>query len=308
MPGSGSLASFWAWRTGDDPSVKWPIDAAHGNVLPLAAVQPDDQVLPGADAAAPRADVRNGPVIIMSYAYSGAEYVQDALAACLGLACTSGTGIIPMCAAAAETWQRIEGRSGPLISRLAATSIRGLVTAQVAVILADAGKKRWCELTTASSGTVESFLQLFPNTTIVCVHRSCLEVVSVGVQASPWGLQSQALVPFLQGYPGNNVAALAAYWVNSARQLLAFEKSHPEIAHRVRYEDVTSQPERALATIREAQVLQTSGYDTIRGPLADSGSEPLRPGPTVPIEMIPESLRERIASLQAELRYLPLER
>jgi hypothetical protein len=35
-----------------------------------------------------------------------------ALAADTGLACTTGTGIIPLCAIAAETWRRIDGRAG----------------------------------------------------------------------------------------------------------------------------------------------------------------------------------------------------
>ena len=49
-----------------------------------------------------RSGVVNGPVIMLAYAHSGADRVQDALAAGTKLACTAGTGIIPLCAAAAE--------------------------------------------------------------------------------------------------------------------------------------------------------------------------------------------------------------
>ena len=40
----------------------------------------------------------------------------------------------------------MEGHDGHVMSRLAAASVRGLITAQVTEILAGTGKTRWCEL------------------------------------------------------------------------------------------------------------------------------------------------------------------
>jgi hypothetical protein len=263
------------------------------------------------DGGAGHGGAGNGPVIVLSYAYSQARQVQDALADGTELACTSGTGIVPLCMAAAETWRYVEGARGPGLSRLAASSIRGLVTAQLTAILAGAGKTRWCELATASPSAAEAFLQVFPGTAFVCVHRSCLDVVREGAQASPWGLHGQGLMPYLLPYPGNSVAALAAYWADSTEQLLAFEKANPQTTHRVRCEDVDGGPGEALAALRASLGL---GAGAQHSALAGQ-PEPPGPGPAaspapearVPVELVPGPLRAVITGLHTELGYPPPE-
>ena len=263
--------------------------------------QPAARGLATAGAGAP-----NSPIIVLSYAYAGAEHVQNALAVGSSLGCTSGTGIIPQCAAAAETWRRIEGQQGTTMSRLATAAIRGLVTAQIAAILASSGQPRWCELATAAPGAAETFLQVFPDAHFVCVHRSCLDVIHAGVQANPWGLQAQSFRPFLLAYPGNSVAALAAYWVTSTEQLLGFERANQHAADRVRYEDVTAQSGQALAAVRAGLGLGDVP-PAQRGWLTEAADAPAEPDATVPAEMIPQPLRQRITQLHAELGYPPPE-
>jgi hypothetical protein len=272
----------------------------------------DDPVSQG---AAIGAGAPNGPVVVLSYAYAGADRVQNALAARSGLACTSGTGIIPLCGAAAEAWRRIESQPGARMSPLAAAAIRGLVTAQITAILASSGQPRWCELATTSGDAAEAFLQVFPHAHFVCVHRSCLDVVRAGVQANPWGLQGQGFMPFLLAYPGNSVAALAAYWASSAEQLLRFEQANRQATDRVRYEDVTAQPGQALAAVRAALGLggreSDDSFPAPPGWLAQTADVPAQPDanvPAVPTEMIPEPLFQRISRLHGELGYPPPER
>jgi hypothetical protein len=253
----------------------------------------------------------NSPIIVLSYAYAGAERVQNALAVSSSLSCTSGTGIIPQCAAAAEAWRRIEGQQGTTMSRLAAAAIRGLVTAQIAAILASSGQPRWCELATAAPDAAETFLQVFPDAHFVCVHRSCLDVIRAGVQANPWGLQAQSLKPFLLAYPGNSVAALAAYWVTATEQLLGFERANQRATDRVHYEDVTARPGQALAAVRAGLGLGGLESDDMppaqRGWQTEQADAPAEPDARVPAEMIPQPLRQRIAQLHAELGYPPPE-
>jgi hypothetical protein len=254
----------------------------------------------------------SSPIIVLSYAYAGAERVQNALAAGSRLACTSGTGILPQCAVAAETWRRIQGQPGMTMSRLAVAAIRGLVTAQITAILASSGQPRWCELATAAPDAAETFLQVLPQAHFVCVHRSCLGVISAGARANPWGLHDQGFTPFVLAYPGNTVAALAAYWATSAQQLLAFERANQQAADRVRYEDVTGQPGQALAGVRAALGLGDRESDGVLpaqpGWLAEPGDAPAEPDATVPTGMIPEPLRQRITHLHDELSYPPPER
>jgi hypothetical protein len=249
-----------------------------------------------------------GPVIVLSYAYAGADRVQNALGVDGELACTSGTGLIPLCASAADTWRRVESRPDPALSSLAAAAIRKLVMAQMAVVLAGSGQARWCELAVTSPSAAEVFLQLFPRAGFVCVHRDCLEVIRAAVQASPWGLRGQGLAPYLLTYPGNSVAAVAAYWANSAEQLIAFERAHRQAAHRLRYEDATAHPDGALATVRAALGL-TSIPPGRPHPAPDGPAEPAipaaQPRAEVPTEMIPGPLLQRISRLHTELGYPP---
>jgi hypothetical protein len=263
----------------------------------------------GPEGDAARGSARTGPVIVLSYAYSGAPHVQAALAAGTELGCTSGTGIIPQCEVAAEAWRRVEGHARRPMSRLAVSTVRALVTAQLIVILAGTGKTRWCELATASPGLTEPFLQAFPGTALVCVHRHCLDVVRAGVAASPWGLQARGLAPYALSYPGNSVAALAAYWADSTEELLAFEKANPEVSIRIRYEDVAAGSDGPLTAARAWLGLAGAGSGTFPEPSCSPGATarvPPSSAAEVPVELIPLPLLQRISRMHAELGYRSL--
>jgi hypothetical protein len=254
---------------------------------------------------------QHGPVIVLSYNYSGARRVQDVLAAGGSLGCTSGTGVIPLCEMAAESWRRVEGQTGQAMSQLAVSSIRALVMAQVTTILAVSGQNRWCELAAAPSAA-GFFQRVIPDARFVCVHRASLDVIRSAVQANPWGLPGPGLLPYLLSYPGNNVAALAAYWASSTEQLLAFETANPGVTHRIRYEDSTADRSQTLATVRAALGLNNAAVDGTAvlpsGPPETAIAEPPPSAPVIPAEMIPEPLREHISRLHADLGYPPLDR
>jgi len=250
---------------------------------------------------------RTGPVIVLACAYAGAARVVEALAADPAVAATTGTGIIPLCGQAAQTWQRLDGRAGPPLSQLAASTLRALITAQVTMILAEAGKTRWCELAIGATSAASSFLQVFPGTAIVTVHRHSLDMIRAAVQASPWGLHLPRLAPYLSSYQGSTAAALAAYWADSTEQLLAFETANPRVTYRVRYEDAAADPDRALASLRSCLGLTTGPHQgIIREPGTAGQPTPQTPSPAgtvVPAAIIPRPLLDRISSLHAQLEY-----
>lgn len=252
----------------------------------------------------------NSPIILLSYAYSGARRVQEALAADTELACTVATGVVPLCDMAAETWRRVEGRSGQALSPLAVSSIRQMALTQMTTILAGVGKSRWCELATATPGAIVAFLQVFPHTAIVCVHRFSPDVIREGIDANAWGLQDRGLMPYVLAHPGNNVAALAAHWARSTEQLLAFEAANPTATHRIRFEDVASAGIQSMTKLRVALGLHKEASSRPFPKQMDLPAQDTEPGPaelTVPVELIPEPLRERITRLHAELGYPPLQ-
>lgn len=269
----------------------------------------DDEQIPAGGAQQPAdRSAGNDPIVVWSYVYSGARRVQQVLASDADLACTVSTGIIPLCEVAAETWRRVEGHGGQALSRLAVSTIRAIVSAQLTVILSGSGKPRWCELATASPSALLPFLQVFPHARIICVHRSSLDVIRAGVHANPWGLQGQGMMPYVMAHPGNSAAALAAYWAHSTEQLLSFEADHPAVTHRVRYEDVVADSMQALTEVRAFLGLN---YIATRQAFLERPDLPARDTTspevdlTVPVEMLPVALRNRITVLHSELGYAP---
>jgi hypothetical protein len=75
-----------------------------------------------AQAVSPRA----APIIVLAHPHCCADGLLSLLSDSGGLACTSGTGVLPLCHQAATVWRRAEGNhpeNGP-ISTLAAASMR----------------------------------------------------------------------------------------------------------------------------------------------------------------------------------------
>jgi Sulfotransferase family len=270
-----------------------------------AAAAPSGAVPGGGESYA-----RNPPIIILSYFYSGADYFQQLLASLDGLACTQGTGIVPLCAAAAETWRRVEGEqwSGP--SRLALTSVRSLITAQITATMTGLGKSRWCELATAAPSAAAAFRRFFPQSMFICAHRSCVDVIRAGTLHSPWGLVETWSQPYARAYPGNTIAALGAYWIESTEQLLEFESENPKRSLRIRYEDVAASPQQTLELATRTLRLNepgTGGVDPFSLDLPDSGTPSAdfegRSQSDFPVEMIPLAMQKRITGLHAKLGY-----
>src|SRR5438128_3986981 len=206
---------------------------------------PTGLTLPDGASAPPQAHCQQpqtaralAPVILLSYAHSGAAAVQRFLAEGTDLACTQGTGILPLCEVAAASWAQVDRRPGKAMSQLAVSSTRALVSVQLTVMLAASGKRRWCELATSPPSAAEAFLQIFPSTRVICVHRRCADVIAAAAKAQPWGLAGSAMAAYAFNYPGNSLAAIAAYWVSVTERLLAFEAAHPHATIRLRHEDV----------------------------------------------------------------------
>lgn len=250
------------------------------------------------------------PVLILSFAHSGAEHLQQLLARDRSLACTAGSGIIPMCATVLAIWQRVDRRPGRA-SGLAASSTRTLINAQIVMILARNGASRWCELATSPAEAAESFVELFPQTRVVCVHRSCADVMTTAIRSSPWGSTGLGLGPHSAAFPGNTAASLVAYWADRTEGLLTIEDRHPGSTFRVRYESDVTGGDQTLPGLGEFLGLRPRGTD---GGAAPSMRTDFQLSPTIavsaantqhqpPADLIPADLKARAARLHDKLGY-----
>lgn len=259
------------------------------------------------DNAGPRS-----PIIVLGYAHNGAGFVQRLLSRNVNLACTSSTGLLPLCELAAATWQRVENREMPL-SPLAITSIRAMTGTMITTALAAAGKTRWCEIAFTHPRCAEIFRQVYPSAKFICLHRSCPGVIYSGVKANPWGLAGSAFQPFAVSYPGNAVAAIAAYWAAGTEPLLEFEQAHPYDCHRIRYEDILRNPAQEYAGI--SAFLSLEQGDPASGYLIDEelsysaeGGDQSTVESQIPIDWIPQPLMVRVNQLMARVGYQPIPR
>lgn len=261
----------------------------------------------------------SGPVIVLTYSFSGCRRLQDVLERVPELACTAGTGILGLCDMAARAWARVEESDGEHMSSLAATSIRATLVPMMTVMVARSSRaRRWCETAAAEPAAAETFLRIVPGAQFLCLHRSCPEVVRAVLASSPWGIIGGQFIPYLQAYPGNTAAAIGAYWADSAGQLLDFEARHPESALRVRYEDLAGDPAATSRTISDFTGItpaspipelagdELPGVGTPAGGALGGGKpagDLAGPDTGFPAAMLPPRLIQRINHLHDQLNY-----
>ena len=251
----------------------------------------------------------DGPIVVLTYSFSGWRRLQGVLERVPDLACTAGTGVLGMCDTAARAWVNVEDSDGEHMSSLAAKSIRAMVVSMMTVMVTRRSRaRRWCETATSEPAAAETFFRIVPGTQFLCLHRSCPDVVRAVLSSSPWGIIGGQFTPYLQAYPVNTTAAIAACWADSTGQLLDFEARHPESALRVRYEDLASDPAATSQAISDftglapASAVPELAEDELLGGAA-SGGDPAGLDTRFPVAMLPPQLIQRINHLHEQLDY-----
>jgi hypothetical protein len=223
------------------------------------------------------------------------------------LACTSGTGLLPLCEQAMATWRNADARPAGPPSSLASAATRALAATVITSILAREGKPRWCEVAAANPQAAGTFLRLYPGTRFLCLYRACPGVIRAVLNASPWGITDPIFTPFTIKYPASTIASLAAYWVIATGPLLAFEREHPQSCLRVRFEDLTRNPQ-----VEERITCFLGLADTVGRPFPGGHDEPLPGSPDrelaagLPVNLIPPALLAQANDLLQQLDYPPM--
>jgi sulfotransferase family protein len=272
--------------------------------LPLGGAQvprpgPDRPAEPGGAAS-------DAPVIVLASPYSGATGLRALLARQPDLACTSATGLLPLCEQAMTTWRNADGRAAGPPSRLAVTATRALAASIITSVLAREGKRRWCEVAAANAPAAETFLRLYPGTRFLCLHRACQGMIRAALDASPWGIADPVFAPFTLAYPGSTPAALTACWVTYTRTVLAFEAAHPQACLRVRFEDLTEAQHQtagkkitAFLGIADLDTQSASRQSSQLGPASQNSC----PEKEFPVDLIPPTLLAQANDLLRQLDY-----
>jgi hypothetical protein len=213
---------------------------------------------PGADSAAPSPE-QQSPVFVLSASRSGSTLMRFILDSHPDLACPPESGAIATCAGLVHAWDILENagasdradteagnRAG---SPRALAAVRETVDQIYGRYLRRRGKRRWCDKSLGSHHGAVLAARLYPEAKFICLYRHCMDVIASGVEACPWGLHRFGFDGFAAQYPGNSVTAIGSSWLATVQTIMAFEESHQEVCHRVRYEDLVTAPEETAAAI-----------------------------------------------------------
>jgi putative sterol carrier protein len=265
----------------------------------------------------------DGPIFILAAARSGSTLLRLILDSHPAIACPPETNLVAACGSIAFTCQNALPDDQVAAKRTALRLSRQVARQTLGAYAASSGKQRWCEKSLPTADAAESLLEIFPDATFICLYRECTDTIVSLLEACSWGFAGYGIEPYVHQNPTNLPWALAAYWADRVETTTAFEESHAEICARMRYEDLVSDPEATMARlcaflgidwdpahIAPDRVFKNPsrfgvGDHKVRYTRTIS-PESVGRGWRVPIELIPESLRQRVDSLSEALGYPPL--
>ena len=135
------------------------------------------------------------------------------------------------------------------LSAAGTASCRAFASSTIGRLARERGKSRWADKSLVNAALAELLFGVFPEAQFVCLFRECADFIVSADEASPWGLSGYGFEPYARESPANSVLALARYWVDHTESMLNFLDAHPQSSHRIRYEDLVSEPR---ATLRAA--------------------------------------------------------
>jgi hypothetical protein len=202
------------------------------------------------------AGASSGLVFVLCTSRSGSTLLRFVLDAHPDLACPPETRLPGVLTQLATAWSATHALSWPggkngqaPIQEAAAAGVRHTVDQMLGPYLAGRGKKRYCDKNLGTEQHVEVLLNVFPEAKFLCLYRHPMDMIASGIEACPWGLVNYGFEPYAARAPGNSVHALARYWADHTAAILAVQEKYPGSCHRVRYEDLVSEPEAVAAEV-----------------------------------------------------------
>jgi hypothetical protein len=268
------------------------------------------------------------PVFVLCHGRSGSTLLRFLLDAHPELACPPETNLPGLCVQLATVWSLIEGAplaanrgdEPPEIPEAAITGVRETMDRMVGSYLARRGKKRYCDKSLGTAPYAELLSRVYPQARFICVSRHPMDVIASGAEACPWGLSGYGFDPYIGATPGNMVMALANFWADNARLILAARERLGDRCFALRYEDLVADPEETAAALFEflgvapAPGISQQCFSPERerfGPAdykiwytSQVSSESVGRGWSVPADMIGPYMRLHINELAERLGYL----
>lgn len=105
------------------------------------------------------------------------------------------------------------------------------------------GKPRWADKTPHYIDCLPQLAELFPQARFVVISRHGLDV-AYSLANPHWHFP--AIDPFVAQADGDKPVGAGLYWVERSEKIESFYQVNPDKCYRIRYEELTSNPERSL--------------------------------------------------------------
>ena len=271
------------------------------------------------------------PIFVLCNARSGSTLLRFLLDAHPDLACPPETNLPALCAQLATVWSLIEGAplspdrgaEPPEVPDAAIDGIRHTVELMTSSYLGRRASSRFCDKSLGTARYAELLLRVYPEAKFLCLYRHPMDMIASGIEACPWGLTGYGFDSYIAGSPGNIVLALARYWADHTGAILAAEEQFPQSCHRVRYEDLVTDPERTademfkFIGVPSVPGVATHCFTDERertGPAdfkiwhtSRISSDSIGRGWTIPVTRIPSAITDQLNQLAEKLGYLQVD-
>jgi protein-tyrosine sulfotransferase len=288
-------------------------------------------VIPRGSAAADSRGASADPVFVLCMGRTGSTLLRFLLDAHPDLACPPETNVPALCGQLANVWALIEGAplsanrgdEPPEIPDSVIAGVRETMDRMVGSYLQRRGKKRYCDKSLGTARFTYLMSRVWPEAKFVCLFRHPMDVIASGIEACPWGLNGYGFDQYIAETPGNSVHAMARFWMDNAAQILSAQEQWPDRCHRIRYEDMTCDPQATADELYEfLGVAKVPGIgrkifaaERERSGPADYkiwhtsriSTDSIGRGWTIPSGMIAPPLRTMISEYCEKLGYLPVD-
>jgi len=126
--------------------------------------------------------------------------------------------------------------------------VRGIVDGIMTTYARARGKKLWCDKTPHNLAHLSVLVDTFPDARYVCLYRDGLDVAQSCLAISRDGFMAE-LAEYVRRSPHDLLGAMLDSWCDKTELLLKMQQRHPELCHRVRYEDLVACPEKVLPPV-----------------------------------------------------------
>lgn len=271
------------------------------------------------------------PVFVLCMGRTGSTLLRFLLDAHPDLACPPETNVPALCGQLANVWALIEGAplsanrgdEPPEIPDSVIAGVRETMDRMVGSYLRRRGKKRYCDKSLGTARYCYLMARVWPEAKFICLFRHPMDVVASGIEACPWGLNGYGFDQYIAETPGNSVHAMARFWMDNAASILSAQERWPERCHRIRYEDMTGDPQAAADELFEflgvarvpdigrkifAAERERSGPSDYKiWHTSTISTDSIGRGWTVPAGLIAPPLKAMISEYCGRLGYLPVD-